>query len=174
MKRTHTRELCLTALGTAFLCLCGVLSFPLPPVAVSAQSLGVFTIAGLLGPLWGTLSVFLYLTLGALGVPVFSGFGGGFAVLAGPSGGFLLSFLPAALLVGLAAKTKKRAPLIASLALSHLLIYMIGSLWYACLYAKGASLLAVLAVSVLPFLAGDAVKAVLAYFLIRRLQGKLT
>ena len=173
MKRTRTRELCLCALGTAFLCLCGMLSLPLPPIAVSLQSMGVFTVGGLLGPLWGTACILLYLVLGALGVPVFSGFGGGFAALAGPSGGFLFAFLLAAPLVGAAARAKRRTPLILALALSQLLLYGIGTLWYALLYAKGAAPAAVLTATVLPFLVPDAIKATVAYFLIRRLRGRL-
>ena len=173
MKNNRTRALCFTALGGAFLCLCGVLSIPLPPIAISLQNLGVYTVGGLLGPVWGAVAVLLYLTLGALGLPVFSGFGGGVAVLAGPSGGFLLAFLLAAPLVGVAARAKGRAPLVCALVLATLLTYAVGSVWYACLYAKDAAFGAVLGATVLPFLVPDAVKAALAYLLIRRLQGRL-
>lgn len=88
-----------------FAALIGALSyvsfpFPLSPIPVTLQVLGVFLAAILLGPVWGSISLLIYLVAGALGAPVFSLGGAGVGVIVGESGGFLLSFPLAAFVMG--------------------------------------------------------------------------
>jgi len=75
-------------------------SIPLGPVPLTLQTAGVFLAGLLLGPVWGALALVLYLLVGIAGAPVFSGFGAGFGVVAGPTGGFLVGFPVAAAVTG--------------------------------------------------------------------------
>lgn len=168
MRSARTRKLTASALGVAFVAVCAWIALPLGPVPVSLQTLGVALIAGVLGPLWGTLSVLVYLAVGALGVPVFAAFGAGVSAFAGPTGGFLLALPLFALAVGFGARRRGTAFAL-SLVGAHLLLYAIGGAFYALLYAKDAAFLATLTALVLPFLAGDLCKGILAFFLTRRL-----
>ena len=105
MKPTTNRvySLCVTALFAAILAVLSPLSIPLPftPVPLSLGTFAVYLAAAAGGVRWGTLSVAVYLLLGAVGIPVFAGYSGGLQVLVGPTGGYLIGYLPLAFLVGL-------------------------------------------------------------------------
>jgi biotin transport system substrate-specific component len=79
----------MTALGVVLLAICSWISI----AGVTLQTFGVFFLLSYFGAKRGTLTVCIYLLMGALGIPVFSGFGGGIGWLLGPTGGFLLGFL---------------------------------------------------------------------------------
>jgi biotin transport system substrate-specific component len=97
-----TRELCQIAVFAAVICVCSPLSIPMPgdvPITLQAW---VISLAGLvLGAKKGTIATLIYVLIGACGLPVFSGFLGGIGIIAGPRGGFILSFPVVALLAGL-------------------------------------------------------------------------
>lgn len=104
---THTKALDLAyiALMAALIALCAWISVPLGPVPFTMQTFGIFAALGLLGGRRGTLAFLIYLLLGIVGLPVFSGFSAGAGVLFGATGGYLLGYLAAALLFwGLTAK----------------------------------------------------------------------
>jgi biotin transport system substrate-specific component len=120
------------ALTAAFSVLPGV---PLGPgVPITLQTLAVMLTGIILGPTRGAAAVGLFLAAGLAGLPVFSGFRGGLGVLAGPSAGYLLAFLPAAFLVGLLARLvlrrtrRARFPLLfaAAMVTSFLVIHPLG------------------------------------------------
>jgi biotin transport system substrate-specific component len=159
----------LTAAGT-------FVAVPLPfsPVPVALQNLFA-VLAGLcLGPLLGALSTALYLAAGILGAPVFAGASGGIARLLGPTGGYLLGYLLAAFLAGLLAGRPgpdKHSPfwrllLAASLALAS--VYVPGLLRLKQI--MGTGWVQVFAGGFLPFLPGDAAKAVVAALIAPRLR----
>jgi biotin transport system substrate-specific component len=155
------RELVLLLAASVFLALTARISVSLPfsPVPLTGQTLGVLLIGAIYGPRRGTLAVFLYLAEGAAGAPVFSAGRGGLAHILGPSGGYLAGFLPAAAIAGLAAPR----PIwlrFAGMILAGLAVYVVGLAWLTVL-APPASLAALLATGVLPFLPGDALKAAL-------------
>ncbi len=153
--------LTLSALLTALLCIAGPLTLPIGPVPVSLVSAAVMLAALLLGPGQAVACVAGYLLLGAAGAPVFSGFTGGAGMLIGPTGGFLLGYLPLAAIGGaICARCRSRWLQAAGLALGMLSLYALGAAWY-CLYA-GVALPAALAVCVWPFLPIDAAKLLLA------------
>ena len=91
-----------TALAAAVLCSLGPLSIPLPisPVPISLGVLGVFFAVYVNGWLWGTVSCLLYLFIGFVGVPVFSGFSAGAGKLLGPTGGYMTGYIFIALIAG--------------------------------------------------------------------------
>lgn len=172
-----TYELCTTALGAALMAICAWISIP-TAVPFTLQTFAVFLVTGLLGLKCGTLSVLVYMLLGAVGLPVFTGFRGGFSALVGTTGGYLLGFIFIALTVGLLTRLFGRGlpVLIGSMALGMAICYAFGSAWFMILYTHATGPIAigsVLSMCVVPFLIPDAIKILLAAFLTRRLQGQL-
>jgi hypothetical protein len=86
-KKLTTYQMAVTAVMAAVLCVLGPLTVPIGAVPISLANFVICLTAWLLGPKFGTLSVVIYLVLGAIGIPVFSGYGAGLAKLAGPTGG---------------------------------------------------------------------------------------
>jgi len=153
------------ALFAALLCVCAWISVPVGGVVISLQSFAVFLALATLGGKLGTVCVAVYLALGAVGVPVFTGFQGGFSALLGPTGGYLWGFLAAALLYwGL----EKRLPNWGCMILGMAVCYACGTAWY--LLAFGGGFFPVLLLCVVPYLLPDAVKIALALLLSRRIR----
>ena len=127
------------------------------------QTFAVFVAALLLGPWKGMISVVLYLLLGIVGLPVFSAFQAGPAVLTGATGGFLLGFIFIPLVGGLIDR-KSGKPVFSALGLllGLALCYLTGTLWYAFVWLDSASVAAVITTSVLPYVIPDILKCILA------------
>lgn len=89
-----------TALFAAIIGILAQVSIPLPFVPITGQTLAIGLAATILGSRYGTLSVLLYLVIGAAGLPVFAQFSGGFSSLFGPTGGYLIGFIPTAFIIG--------------------------------------------------------------------------
>lgn len=85
-----TRDLCFCAIGAALIAVCAWISIP-ADVPFTLQTFAIFAVCGLLGGKRGTVSVLVYLLLGAVGAPVFAGFRGGFASLIGTTGGYIVA-----------------------------------------------------------------------------------
>lgn len=169
---TRTRDLTLTALATALLCLAGPLTLPVGPVPASLFSAAVMLAGGLLGSRRAAAACGVYLLLGLLGLPVFSGFAGGVGHLAGPTGGFLMGYLPLAVIAGAVCRRTERFPVrLVVLAAGSVLLYALGTAWF-CLQT-GAAFSAALAVCVLPFLPMDAVKVLLVLAILPGLRRRL-
>lgn len=149
-----TRNMTLIAMLTALLCISGPLTLPLGPVPLSLTTAVLALMALLLGPARAAGCCGVYLMIGLLGAPVFSGFTGGIGALLGPTGGFLLGYFPATALWGCRAEGRLRQGII--LAAGAILLYAMGTGWYAL--QSGVDFSAALAVCVLPFLPGDALK----------------
>lgn len=159
-------------LFTALICACAwVPPIPVGAVSMTLQTFAVYLTAGLLGAKRGTVSVLLYLAIGCLGLPVFSGGRGGIGILLGASGGYLVGFLAISLTVGLAVQMfgRKTIPLTLSMIVGTLFCYLLGTIWYVIAYAA-VSFPEALALCVLPYLLPDLIKIVLAVILVRRLE----
>jgi len=143
---------------------------PLGPVPVVLTTLVVLLAGLLLGPRPAALAMVLYLLAGAMGFPVFAGGRGGLAFLLGPTGGYLLGFVPAAAFAGWLARAGKGriASDVAAAAAGTLVVYAVGIPWLKL--STGMTWPSSLAVGLLPFLAGDVLKAGLAVVLARRLR----
>ncbi len=101
--------LCISAFFTSFLAVLSQIYLLLPlNVPLTLQIFGVALSGYMLGAKWSVASMGVYILLGAMGVPIFSGFKGGFQVLTGPTGGFIFGFLAISLACGIAVKIKKR------------------------------------------------------------------
>lgn len=167
---TAAFELLRVAAGAGLVALLSQLRIVLPwtPVPITGQTFGVLLIPAALGALRGTLAVFIYLVAGIAGLPVFSGSGVGWQHLLGPTGGYLVGFLAAAMLVGKASELgllRRWSSRLLLLLLGNIIIYLFGSAWLA----RSVGLVRALALGVLPFLAGDAAKLLLAAALLRPL-----
>ncbi len=171
-KRTaKIRNLCLTALFAALLSVSALVAIPLA-VPITLQTLVLFSSMFILGGRRTSVSVLLYIIIGAVGVPVFSGFSGGVARLLDATGGYIFGMLLAAFTYWLLELLLPRAGAFSliSVSISLLIIYAAGTLWYAFVYAGGAeSLGAVFTVCVLPFILPDTVKLALAYVIAKRM-----
>ena len=147
--------LTMTAAAAAALCVIGPWAVPVGAVPLSLTTLAVYLTAFLLTPNQIAGATGVYLLLGAAGLPVFSGFTGGFGVLAGPTGGYLVGYLPAGVLCALATREIGWRR-VTDMVLATGVVYLTGTAWY-CLQS-GVEILPALMVCVLPFLPGDAVK----------------
>jgi biotin transport system substrate-specific component len=174
--RKAAGEITLIALFAALTAAGTFVALPLPfsPVPVALQNLFA-VLAGLcLGPFAGSLSVALYLVAGALGAPVFAGASGGLARLLGPTGGYLLGYLFAAFVGGLVAGrpgTDRQCPrwrLFLAAALALIAVYLPGTVWLKRIMGFGWT--QALVGGVLPFLPGDAAKALAAGLIAPRLR----
>lgn len=116
------------------------------------------------------VSILVYITLGAVGVPVFAGFKGGAAVLAGPTGGYIFGFLLSALIYMLVIKScgDKSTSRIFGCIAALLTCYLVGAIWYGVVCET--DILTSLAVGVLPYLLPDTAKLMLAFWLSKRLS----
>ena len=167
----------LIALFAALFAVCAWISIP-AAVPFTLQTMGLFITMGLLGGKRCTLAVLLYLLLGAVGIPVFSSFRGGFAVLAGVTGGYLIGFLIAALVYWLitARSPGKLWLMILGMAAGLLVDYVFGTAWFMLLYAEtyGAiGLSAALSMCVIPFIVPDVIKLGLAVTLVKALPKRI-
>jgi len=140
-----------------------------PPVPITLQTLFIYLAALLLGPVLGSLSVFVYLILGLAGLPVFTG-GGGPAALLGPTGGFLMAMLPASAVIGILGHNRKQTfslfRVIIALVVGTAIIYAGGVSWFA--HTTEHTIAESLKFTCYPFLIGDAIKMVFATVLAKR------
>lgn len=172
--RSRLRDLALCGTFAGVLAVCAWVTIP-GPVPFTLQTLGIFAVLGLLGGRRGTVAVGVYLVLGALGLPVFSGFRGGFGMLLGPTGGYLFGFLLSAVLYWLLTGLWGERPgvQLAAMLLGLLCCYAVGTGWFLLVSLRESgpvSLTAALGKCVVPFLLPDGGKLALAYGLTLRLR----
>lgn len=172
-QKIRTKQMVLIALMTAVTCVLGPLSIPLPfsPVPISLTNFAIFLAIFVLGMKSGTISFIIYLLLGAIGVPVFSSFRGGLQVLAGPTGGYLIGFIFLALIMGFALDhfDRKLVPTIIGMIIGMAVCYAFGTVWLAKLLSL--SFKEGLMMGVIPYLAGDAAKIIIAAIVGPKLYG---
>lgn len=170
-------DLCRIALFTVLLAVCSWIALP-TAIPFTLQTLAVCTAACLLKPAHSHAVMWAYLLLGAVGVPVFHNFTAGVGIIVGPTGGFLLGFLPAMPLVSwLHARLGAGFWRTLLAMLPGMLVYDIfGTVWYALLYAGGtgaAGWAAAFSVCVAPFIIPDLLKLAAAAWLVQKLQPHL-
>ena len=163
-----TRDMTIIAVMAALICVAGPLSISIGPIPLSLASFAVYLAGAVLGAKRGPIAVAIYMLIGLVGVPVFSGFSGGFQKLIGVTGGYLVGYLPCAWLTGLGVKpgqTEARPmwKLPAMMVAGTVALYVIGTAWF--MLQTQNTLAAALGMCVLPFLPGDAVKIVAATLL---------
>ena len=167
------RNMALCGLFAAVLALCAWLSIPMGDMAITLQTFGIFLTLGLLGGKWGSITVLVYLLLGAVGAPVFSGFRGGIGTLLGTTGGYIFGFMSTSLAYwAITARKDSPATRLIAMILGMLLCYGCGSWWYLSRYLTGSELTLglVLVKCVAPYLIPDAIKLTFAWVLTGKLK----
>lgn len=160
-RKITTQQMALVAIMTALTCILAPFSLPIGPVPISLTNLVIYFSLYLLGWKLGTLSYVIYLLIGLVGVPVFSGFTAGPAKLFGPTGGYLIGFIPMAIIAGIVIdKFSQRWIQILGMIVGTAICYAFGTAWF-CIQA-GYTVSAALAVCVIPFIPADLIKMVIA------------
>ncbi len=168
----EAKKLALAFLMAAVMVILAQVRIPLPwtPVPITGSTFGAIFAGVLLGNVWGGISMLIYVTLGAAGLPVFTGLKGGAAVLFGPTAGYLIGFVAASFLIGYVtdnyAKARKFLSMFNLMLISSALILALGSaylwIWLSAVKGQGASLGEVLWMGFIPFIPGDMIKSVIA------------
>jgi Uncharacterized conserved protein len=173
MRNKTTVSIVFCGLFAALTAVASQLSIPIGPVPINLGTLAMFLAGGVLGARRGAVSQAVYLLIGLAGLPVFAGFKGGAAALAGPTGGYLVGYVAGAWLIGLLCDRLGRKSLpFAGFLLSGLLVcYLLGTVWFVFVTKTG--LWQALTLCVFPFLIGDAVKIIAAVVLVPRLYRAL-
>lgn len=163
-KRMSTKAQTLTfiALSTAITCILGPLSIPIGPVPISLTILAIFISVYAIGLKRGMVSLLLYMLIGFVGIPVFSNFKGGFNVLIGPTGGYIVGFVFVVLCTGFAIDhyEDKVYMHIIGMAVGTILCYILGTSWLA--YQGNMTFWEALLAGVIPFVWADAIKIAVA------------
>ncbi len=157
------RRLTQTALLTALICIAAPWTVPIGALPVTLGSMAVALSASLCG-YRGTAATAIYILLGAVGLPVFSGFSGGLHALFGPTGGFILGYIPLSLLVA-------RLGGVSGQAAGYLCLYLCGTLYYTAV--TSSDLLTAVTVCVLPFLLIDILKVIFVQIITNRMKRHL-
>lgn len=172
---TKARDLAYIALMAALMAICSWITIPIGPVPFTMQTFAIFTAVLLLGGRRGTVAFVVYLLMGVVGLPVFSGFSAGPGVLLGSTGGYLVGFLLGDLAYWfLTARLGERLLVqIPALLLANVLCYAFGTIWFYYVYTSGGdsiTLLGILSACVIPFIIPGLVKLALALIVCRRIS----
>ena len=168
------RRMIYIALFAVIIAVCSWISIP-SSVPFTLQTFAIASALLFLGGLDALLSVLLYVLLGAVGLPVFSSFTGGVAVLMGPTGGYILGFVVMALVYWLMTSVFKDKLItkIIAITVGMIFCYLSGSLYYVFIGSNGdfiQGFITALSACVLPFIIGDIIKITLAFLLVLRLS----
>lgn len=162
-----------TAICAALICVAGPVSVPIGAIPISLGTFAIYFAAALLGGKRGTFAVIVYILIGMVGLPVFTYARGGIAVLLGATGGYIIGYIPLALLTGVFSdmKVKYNWTMPVGMVLGTAVMYAFGTAWYMIM--SGSTLAAALEVCVLPFLVFDSIKMVLSTMLAIPLRARL-
>lgn len=160
----NIRKMTSIALMTAVICILAPLSIPIGPVPVSFTNLAVYLALYLIGTKSATISYIIYYLLGLVGLPVFSGFTGGFAKAVGPTGGCLIGFIFMAIIGGIFIEKFKDSKIMqmVGMILGTIVVYAMGTLWFS--FVTESTLLESFMICVAPFIIVDLIKMVIAMF----------
>ena len=176
-RKFRTVDLVYCAVGAVLITLGAWVTIP-AVVEFTLQTFAIFLILALLGGKRGTVSVCVYLLLGAVGVPVFAGFHGGIASMVGATGGYLVGFVPMALCYWLmtAKLGDKTIVKVAAMVLGLLICYAFGTAWFMNVYARTSGpvgLMTALGWCVFPFIPWDGAKMVAALLAAKALSKRM-
>lgn len=174
-EKSRIKKMTFIALAAAFLCVLGPVSVPLPisPVPVSLGLFAIYAAVYSLGMKHGTYAVCIYILLGLIGLPVFSGFAGGAGKLLGPTGGYIIGYVFASAISGYFIDKFENRRLVhaAGMLLGTAVCYFFGTLWLA--YQGGMTFETALFAGVIPFIPADCVKIAAAAAVFPKLREAL-
>ena len=189
MRSQKTIQMAEIALMSAVLCVVSPFTVPVPmsPVPLSLSLFAVYLAAVLLGAKRVAICVLIYVLIGMVGLPVFSGFSGGIGVLLGPTGGYIIGYIPCALLTGVLAERKRLVKTEAeqqkrvqhwrkitwntvAMVLGTLICYACGTAWFLVIMGGTYTLMQALVICVVPYLIFDIIKIVAAAAIVLPMQ----
>jgi biotin transport system substrate-specific component len=167
---TDIQNLVLASLFAALTAVGAFIAIPIGPVPIVLQNLFVMLMGLMLGPRWGVAGVAAYLLAGALGLPVFAGGTGGIGRFVGPTGGYLVGYLPSVAIIGWLAQRGRPRWLFDALAViaGTLMLYIGGVSWLKIV--TGMTWGKTLMVGMVPFLPGDIAKMIAAVMMVGALR----
>ena len=173
-RKISTRGMSYAAMFGAMTAIGAYIIIPLPLVPITLQTFVMYLAASMLGGYLGALSQIVYILLGIIGLPVFAGGKAGLGVLIGPTGGYLIGFIIGAYIVGRMMESRKHSGyvwIVLSLIVATVVLYICGVAQLSLV--AHLSLKKAIAVGVLPFLIGDAIKIAAATLLIVKIKSKI-
>ncbi|MFW5647965.1 MAG: biotin transporter BioY [Candidatus Alkaliphilus sp. MAG34] len=173
--KLNIREITKLSLCTALLCVSSYIVIPLPftPIMITGQTMAINLVALILSPTHSAMCIVAFILLGASGLPVFAGGSSGLGALFGQTGGFILGFLFAAVTMSYLKGTKISfyRYLLITIFVGMPIIYLLGAAYMS--YILNITYIEALQLGVIPFLAGDLIKAILASIIAVRINGSL-
>ena len=168
--KMKTKYLTMCAIFAALSAVLSPISIPIGAVPINFIHISIFLAAGLLGAKYGTISQVVFVLLGTIGLPVFSGFRGGVGVIAGYTGGFIIGYIGCAFVTGILIDRfgTGMKVLIPAMYAGWLVTYALGIMWYV--FVTNTGIFAAVSACVLPFLLGDFCKTMLSAVLIHRIR----
>lgn len=172
--RNKTYDMACIAIFAVLMAVCSWISIP-TAVPFTMQTFGLFLTMGVLGGKKGNLSIIVFLLIGAVGIPVFAGFTGGLGIILGTTGGYMVGFVFAGLIMwGMETLLGRKTWVLAAAMVFGMVVYFaFGTAWFMVVYTRtvGAiGLTAVLGWCVIPFVIPDILKMMLALSLSGRLR----
>lgn len=168
------KDIAIISVAAAMICVVSPVSIPIGDIPISLATFIIYLIAAILGPKKGTISAFVYILVGIIGIPVFSSYRAGISVIVGVTGGYIVGYIPLALLTGIFTyKFKNKIwmyPI--GMILGTIVCYFIGTVWY--MFNTNNNLISSLLVCVVPFLLFDLIKIVLSSVLAYLINKKLS
>lgn len=172
MKKTNTHDLVLAALCAALTAVVAPFSIAIGPISLTLSVFAVLFTGAMLRPGWAFAAQVVYIAIGAIGLPVFSGFKSGPQVLLGATGGYLVAYPLMALVLSLVCQHFKGfLPRLVGVILAVALCYTFGTAWF--MFMSGNDLATSLAWCVTPFVIPDLIKGVCALLLAKALESRL-
>ncbi len=172
-KLFSVRSMVFMAVFAALICVAAPFAIQVGPIPITLATFAIYLTGAILGGKRGVVAVVVYILLGAVGLPVFSNFNGGFGALLGPTGGYIIGYIPMVLITGIFAEmnSKKHWTMIIGMLLGTVALYAFGTAWYMIL--TGKDLVTALTICVLPFIPGDGIKIACVTAIALPLKSKL-
>lgn len=168
------QKLTLCALLCAFICVLAPFSFPMGAIPVSLATFAIYIVACITEIKISLPALIGYILLGAFGIPVFSGFAGGFQQLSGVTGGYIIGYIPCLIIISLLTQKSENKKIIypLSMVLGTVICYIFGTAWY--IIQTRSSLSSAILLCVVPFTAGDIIKITAASVVGYNLRNRLS
>lgn len=173
-KKLTVKDMVLIAIFAALISVCSLIQIPLGTIPFTLQTFAVFTTAGLLGTKRGIAAILIYILLGIIGMPVFTGKGGPSAIV-GPTGGYITGFIFTVLIIGLIMrlfrKSTMRVQLVmtaAAMLVGDVICFVIGTIQF--MVVMKTNLVAALGYCVMPFIIPDLVKIIAATIVVSKIK----
>lgn len=158
------KELCICAISAALISVISPISIPIGVISVTLSLFIIYTLAAILKPYQILISVLIYIIIGIIGLPVFSNFSGGLAIVTGITGGYLIGYFPTVLIISLIIRKNKNRIYMYPIAMiiGGIACYIVGTIWFVLM--TNTTISYALSVCVIPFIPFDIIKIIFATF----------